>query len=160
MKIIIGFSRAKSPWKIGSKVIQLVEKRPFSHAYMKYTSSYTKVDLVSQASHGMVNCFNYDIFLEDNVVVEEYEFECSDEQFKVIKTFIDSNIGKPYSRMQLVWIGVKKILHIQPKIENGDAAFICSEWAKRICEVAGIIIKSEDDYITPSDLNTLIKSKH
>jgi hypothetical protein len=160
MKFIIGFSRARSCLKIGSKIIQLVEARNFSHAYVKYIDSRTNIEVISQASHGIVNLVNSQIFIKDNILVEEYEIECSEEQFKKIELFIYSNLGKPYSEFQLALIGVKKIFHFTPKIKNHDEAFICSEWAKRVCEIANVELSDmiEDDYVTPSDLNTMIKN--
>lgn len=154
----VGFSRAKSPWKIGSSIIREVEKRDFSHAYIKYIDPLTGITMVAQASHGSVNIVNYDIFLQQNIVVEEYEITCTLEQYKEILIFICKNAGKPYSTFQLVLIGIKKIFGIELNIRNKDAKYICSEWAATICKIAGVPVPEELDYQTPSDLNTLLKN--
>jgi len=65
--IIIGFSRSRSPWKIGSRLIQISEKRPFSHAYFRYTCPISGKQIVNQASHGYINEVEYEIFKEDNI---------------------------------------------------------------------------------------------
>lgn len=156
---ICGFSRAKSPYAVGSTVIQLVEKRDFSHAYISYIDNETGVRMIAQASHGYVNLVNYDIFIKSNIIAEEYEITCTDQEYKDILKFIFENLGKKYSRTQLVWIGIKKIFRMEfKKSLNADVAFICSEWASRICQMAKIEIKGELDYVTPSDLQTIISS--
>lgn len=160
MRIIVGFSRAKDSFKFGSTIIRLVEKQPFSHAYIRYECPITQVMLVAQASHGLVNQCNFDIFLLDNVIVEEYEIECNQSQFIDMLKFIHLNLGKPYSTTQIILIGIKKLFHIEIDIKNQDTKYICSEWAYRICEMFGILYVGNLDYMTPSDLNKLVKDKY
>lgn len=153
----IGFSRSKSPWKIGSFVIRETEKREFSHSYIKYIDPLTNIVLISQASRGQVNITNYDIFLKDNIVVVEYEYEANEEQTKLIMEDIYSHIGKPYSMTQLVLIAIKKILHIEINLRNKEDEFICSEWCAKIAKRLNISIPEELDYLTPSNLEMLVR---
>lgn len=154
---VLGFSRVESWTAIGSRVIQLIESRPFSHAYISYLDDDTDVEMIAQASHGYVNLVNYNIFKQNNTIIDEYIIECSDEDFKSILKFIDLNLGKEYSQIQLLWIGLKKLFHIEMNQDlNKDAAFICSEWASRICQIAGIEVPGDLDYVTPSDLHEII----
>lgn len=156
-KIVVGFSRSKSIWKIGSKIIQEVEKRDFSHVYIRYSCPTTGVEVVSQASHGYVNEVSFEIFKDQNIVVEEYELSCTRDQFKELLTFIQKNKGKDYSRMQLVLIGIKKILHVQlNEFENRDAAYICSEFAARVLQMIGEPMPKDLDFVTPSDFREII----
>lgn len=159
MKIVVGFSRAKSKWAFGSKLIQLVEKRDYSHVFIRYTHPVSKVELVTQASHGMVHQTSFELFQEKNKVVKEYTFFIDTNKVAPLLTFIHQNIGKSYSQLQLVWIGVKKVLKIKIKTSNNDSAYICSELGARILEVLGILNTSDEDYITPSDLEKLILGK-
>lgn len=155
--LTVGFSRSKSPWKVGSQAIQISEKRNFSHAYIRYECLLTQVQIVAQASHGFVNEMNYDIFQEHNIVCEEYVLECSDEHFIDVIKFIRKNLGVDYSKMQIFFLAIKKLLRFEVKEYNKDKEFICSEFAARICQIAGVTVPSYLDYFTPSDLNTLIK---
>lgn len=160
MQIIVGFSKAKSIWKVGSTIIRAIEKTKFSHAFISYTCPLTQVDLVAQASHGMVNQCNLDIFRLENIILEEYEIDCTDDQFIDMLRFINLNLGKDYSTLQLLLIGIKKILHIEIKTVDQDTSYICSEWAFRICQMFGIEYDGNSDYMTPSDLNRLVKEKY
>lgn len=155
MDIIIGFSRAKSPWKIGSKIIAESEKRDYSHAYIRFNSKTTGISIVYQASLGMVNAYNYDLFKEHNVVVEEYIV--STDKHTEILTFLQTNLGKPYSKIQILTLSLKKLLGFEVKYKNNDSEFICSELALKIIQIVRPDAKYENqDYCTPSDLNKLV----
>lgn len=157
MIIKIGFSRARSPWKIGSLVTQEVEKRSFSHSYFVYNCPLSDELIVSQASHGFVNEVNYRLFLEQNVPCLEYSISVSSEQFKVLFKFIRANLGQKYSYAQLLVIAIKKICGIELVINNND--YICSEWVAKLCSLISIKIPKNMQTITPSDLNEcLIKA--
>lgn len=159
MKLIIGFSRAKNPWAIGSKAIQIAEKRPYSHSYVRYDDVVSNVTMVTQASHGFVNKQQFDHFKRANVVVREYTFDVDFEKFQKFLIFVDENLGKPYSYMQIFFLMVKKLFRIEVDVNNKDHEFICSEFAARVLEVIGILNTSEEDLITPSDLEKLILKK-
>lgn len=159
MDMIVGFSDAKSWWKIGSTAIELSEKRAFSHCYIRYSCPVTKIELVVQASHGCVNIVSFDRFKTANLVIEEYSFNINSLQFYNLLLYVNTTLGAPYSSMQLLLIAIKKLLHLEINIHNKNQAFICSELASKICEFIGVLPAIENqDYMTPSDLNTLIKN--
>lgn len=158
-KIVVGFSRSISPWKIGSKIIQEVEKRDFSHVYIRYSCPTTGVEVVAQASHGYVNEVSFDIFQTQNIVVEEYEMFSTKDQFRDVLTFIQKNKGKDYSQMQIILIGIKKILHIElDQYENRDMAYICSEFGARIMQILGKQMPEHLDFVTPSNFREVIRN--
>lgn len=155
--IVVGFSRAKESWKIGSKVIATSEKRPYSHAYIRIKDSVTGIELVYQASLGMVNAYNYKLFKEHNIVVEEYNISIDDFKKVEILTFLQTNLGKPYSKAQILFLTLKKLFKFEVRYQNNDQEFICSELAIRIIQIVMPETKiSNVDYYTPSDLNKLI----
>lgn len=157
--IIVGFSRSRSPWKIGSKVIQEVEKRDFSHAYIKFEEPITSLSMIAQASNGFVNLMSEEIFESHNIIVEEYELELKDFEFIDILNFLYANMGKDYSLFQLVLIGIKKLLKIElSELENRDLAYICSEFAAKVLQIVRKPMPEHLDYVTPSDLRTIITS--
>jgi hypothetical protein len=156
MEFIVGFSRSRSPWKLGSTAIQLAEKRDYGHAYVKFFGPLTKKPLIAQASHGSVNMMALPVFLENNIVVKEYSISCSDEEFLDIMNFICDHLGLPYSQTEIILIAIKKIIRLQLKTYNTDKYFICSKFADMICGFVGVQSKVELDYITPSDLDTTL----
>jgi hypothetical protein len=161
--IIIGFSRSRSPWKIGSRLIQIAEKRQFSHAYFRYTCPISNKQIINQASHGYINEMEYEIFKQENIIVEEYQLICREVEYNDLVSFLRSNLGRKYSQMQIFIIGCMKVLNIKKNIYiNGDESNICSEWvakgAKLISYITNLPIVL--DTYTPSDLNEYIKSKY
>jgi hypothetical protein len=152
---IVGFSRSVAWYKIGSTVIQEVEKRNFSHVYIRYTDCLTSEQIISQASHGFVNETNFEIFKKENIVVKEYQIECSEEQYMEMMKFIKKYLGAKYSKLQILMIGVKKLLHLKTvKDFDKTMEFICSEWGSRICKIVGFDEFPENlDTYTPSDMD-------
>lgn len=158
MNIVVGFSRAKASYKVGSEAIQIVEKRNFSHVYIKYQCIVTGKLIIAQAAHGFVHEVTEKVFVEHNIIVREYQIECNNVGYTSALCFVRDNLGMPYSMSQLFWIGVKKLFRIPITINNKDSAFICSEFAARVCTILGVGIGSIEnlDTFTPSDLNELL----
>ena len=161
--IIIGFSRSRSPWRIGSKLIQIAEKRPFSHAYFRYTCSLSGKEIVNQASHGYINEMEYEIFKEDNIVVEEYQLTCTDCEYKELLEFLRSNLGRKYSQKQIFVIGCMKVLGIKKNVYvDGDKMDICSEWVAKGAKLISYITQLPAilDTYTPSDLREYVWTQY
>ena len=92
-KIYIGFSTHKG--SLLSKTIQLVEGSNYSHVYIRRKSKYG--EYVYQASGLQVNFMNIDIFLKNNLIIEEYEFELPDDKKeKLIAFFMKYANDGPY----------------------------------------------------------------
>lgn len=159
MKFKVGFSRSRDWYKIGSKVIEITEERPYSHAYVEYTDYFTEQQMIAQASHGMVNQISLERFLERNNIVKEYEFDIDHAQFLLLMKTIESNLGVPYSKLELVWIAIKKLFHVEVNIHDHDDSFICSEFVARILQILDILSTQNVDFLTPSDLDDLIQQK-
>lgn len=157
--VSICFSRSKSEFAVFSKGIQLLEKRKYGHAFVKYTDELTGIVMVAQASHGIVNEMNYDVFLINNVVIKEYKLTCSDEDFIKLLTFIKKNMGVSYGNTQIILILIKKLFFLEIKSYNREKYFICSEFAAFACSILKIQMPENLDYVTPSDLDSLLQ-KH
>lgn len=160
MNIIIGFSRAKSAWAIGSTAIAAAEKRDYSHVYVRSYDAETSLQMVYQASHGYVNSMTLDNFIVDNIIAKEYRLETTITQYTDIMRFMKSNLGVPYSRLQLCLIAIKKLFHFEVNIRNGDSAEICSEFGARVVQLDGINVGTDLDFMTPSDIDRILRSNN
>ena len=155
MRII--FTRAKAWYKVGSKVIAESEKREYSHVALVHIDETTGIKLVYQASLGIVNCYNYELFLDNNIIVEEYLLDLNNDELLHILRFLHENLGKPYSTVQIILLSIKKLLKLQVNYRNSDNAFICSELVIRVLQILKPdLFVEEVDYKTPSDLNKII----
>lgn len=156
MTIVIGFSRARSVWAVGSKIIAKTEKRPYSHVYIRNSDLETGLEMVYQASHGYVNAITYSNFKLDNIVVKEYALVTDMNMYLDTLCFIKRRLGIPYSRMQLILIGIKKLLHFEVNIRNGEHAEICSELGERVANHLGIKPTVDFDYVTPKEVDHML----
>ena len=168
METLIGFSRARDPMLIGSWIIAKSENRPYSHAFIIFTSPTDNQKYVFQAAHGNVNLQTYEYFVSNNIIVKQYELNPNDENFNKFTVFINENLGMPYSRAQIVWLTLKKFLQIHKWpaciyncIKNDQKEEICSELALRSLEILRpdfIIPKDlQEDQFTPSDLDEMLQ---
>lgn len=148
MKIIFGFSTPKKE-RMLSKLIRSVEKRPFSHSYVRLEDPFGN-DIIFQASGLAVNICSLKNFLEVERIVEEYEIEIDDSMELELWNYIISRLGVSYSILQLVWILIKKITGAEIG-HNNDKAVVCSEESARVCVFLKRLIPDDLDYKTPSD---------
>lgn len=156
--ISIGFSYHKN--NLLSKVIQLVDNCPYSHVYIRRNSKYG--EYVYQASGLQVNFTNIDIFLEKNVIVEEYEFDLADDKKEKLLAFFIKYAGAEYALTSLFkLLAIILAAKIGKKLEfkgDGNKTFICSELGAFFCEeILEIDIPGDDDFITPKGLNPIVR---
>lgn len=157
-KIIIGFSYHRGSLLSGA--IKIIEGSQYSHVYIRKQSKYG--EYVYQASGLQVNFMNIDIFLEENVIVEEYEFELDDNKKEKILSFFIKYAGAKYATASLfkllVMIAGQRI-GLDIKFQgDGSKTFICSELGAFFCEeIIEIPIPEKMDFITPARLNPIVR---
>lgn len=148
MKIIFGFSRPQKELPL-SVLIRQVEKRLFSHAYMRLMDP-IGLEVVFQASGLAVNLMSLTNFKAMEIIVEEYELEITDDQYQELWTYIISRLGVSYSILQLFSLLLYKLIGVKV-YDNGETGEICSELAARTCTFLGKPVPGDLDYETPSD---------
>lgn len=146
MRLIFGFSKPKSE-AILSTLIRKIEKREFSHAYIRLVEPAGN-EVIFQASGLSVNLLLASKFDEIEDIIEEYELILPNPD---IWSYILSKLGTPYSIVQLFRIFIYKISGIKIG-RDGVSREICSELVARLCFDMGISIPGDLDYTTPSDL--------
>lgn len=169
MKVYIGFSRAKDDRAILSRIISSVEKRPYSHAYVRFEDPTTNENMIYQASHGRVNLVHFERFEQSNIVAKEYIIECDLLIFLNFYSYAQRRLGVKYSISQLLWLGLKKLLNLKkwPEgiynyISNGQSESICSEEAASAAMLldkkdAVLFDDQEMDQISPSNLDAILE---
>lgn len=158
--MIIGFSRAKGRFKIFSRLISLIEKRPYSHAYFKYTCPATGILMVSQASKGLVNEMSYEIFLQNNIPVEEIDINLDKSDALGILRWCKTKQGTDYGTDQILTNLYKKIFKKSIGLDNKEKRMICSEYIIRGIQQVRIYFGRDIvnlDEVTPSNLNKILK---
>lgn len=139
--IIITSSPTK--WKIGAEIIKWYQGTNYSHVALIDND-----DLVYQASHGYVNVWNFDVFMESNDVISVYEIP--DEA--VDMDYIKSHLGRKYGFDQILRIAFYVLTRIKLK-SNGEKRFICSELIGKALRLSWV-----DDYTTPEQIDEYLRS--
>ena len=154
-KIIIGASRNT---KIGSELIQWWIDANYSHVYIRWNLEQQDRDIVYHASHGMVHFRSFENFSNENIIVEEFELELSDEQFKKISSKCIDLAGQPYSKLELLQILLCDIAKGSIKFED-QPGYICSELMCELLEDLGYVFEKPNFLVTPKDIIDKLKEK-
>lgn len=153
-KVIVGFSKSKKHFAVGSWVIREVTGAPFSHVYVKHETRYG-FPIIYQASGHQVNFMSQVMFCGKNEIIREFEFEIADEAFDDYMKFALENAGAPYSVWQLVGIGIALLFDLKKNpFSNGRGGYVCSELAGIILSGLEKIDLSDMDFdlMKPTDV--------
>lgn len=154
--IYIGLS-AKKKWTLGGSLIKWGENTDYHHVYIRRESSRVG-NYVYQATFSGVNFMGQDLFLEQNEIIEEYEFYIND--ISDLVRFFVANAGRKYSMKQIVVLaGVILSDKLGTDCDwsqqiNGDEKYICSELGGKILREFAHIddIPKHLDMVTPRRL--------
>ena len=140
--MIIATSSPKN-FKIGAELIKWYQNTKFSHVLI------IKDDLVYQASHGYVNCTHIDNFLLDNEIINKYKVSDDSIDFE----FVKKELGKPYSKGQIINIATKFLMGVKFFPKNGNSQFICSEYVGKALKLEWVT-----DDTTPLEIDNYLKT--
>lgn len=150
MKIIVLCSRKKKGITIGSKLIMLSEKLPFSH--VAYLFEDDGKQWVSESVYPKSRTIPLETWCEHYEIVTMFSIDLnwSREEFKRVNPTLD---GIEYSLIQVFWAGVEKIDRIFARLINrmrinGRKALICTE---RLA----LVLESSNTFKFQSSLDTL-----
>lgn len=154
-KIFVGFSGSSL---IGSLFIKEIEKRPYSHVYLRYQHPVTKEWIVTHAAHGMVHEVSFDNFKSVNDIIKEYEITLTNEQWYSFHKLNNHYKSSKYSVFQFIIIAIKKLSKRSDININKNKQFICSEWVYVLLTKLDIIVEYSfsQDSVTPSDLEQML----
>lgn len=143
MKIKVGFSRHKGFAPIGW-AIMAAERTKFSHAFIEIRSDSLDRNLIYHATGSGVYFIGETNFLDQNEVVESFEFEISDEGKKRLLQWAIDQSGKPYGKLQLIGIGIMRTARlfgvtIRNPFQNEGSRYICTELVARALYEAGLV---------------------
>lgn len=161
-KITIGFSKSKVGFPVIAWLIMLCERVPFSHAYVKVHSDSLDRDLIYQATGSGVYFVGLPAFQLHSQTVEEYSLEVSDAAKKKMLQWAVDTSGKPYGRLQLAGIGLKRVcslvgIKIGNPFKTGSGAYICTELAAQATEELGIPFGVDLDEVGLKELRDHVK---
>lgn len=164
MKFIIGFSKRDMTF---SKLLRWVEKRPYSHCYIRFTHEITHQTLVFHAAEFNIHTVTIENFQKHgNDIIKEYSFEVSDlERIRNAIAFIFNQSGKPYGWIQLLgmaWAKLCAFLGLSVKNPLGDKnkTMVCSEFCAHFLAISGILPDLDTSFAEIGGPSWIDKSLH
>lgn len=163
MKTIkLGFSRP-SKWKPFSWLIMTAYTIPYDHVYVRMDIGDSR-EIIYQASGLAVNFMSPAIFAANNVIVNEYTVDISDDSYGKMVQFCIDNAGKPYGIKDifgLAWVRINYWLGrtVKNPFNDNGATYVCSELgAVILADFAGVTLPEDADDMTPLDVYNLMQS--
>ncbi len=134
-KLRIGFSTPKDKWfPIFSWAIKLYEGTPYSHVYIRWQ---TKWDtwLCYHAASVMIHFLGEASFFKHITIVEEFEFDITEEQFDRLMQFCTKYVGQDYALLEVFMIPFNDYLSKKGELiegyTSGDVKQYCAELVVR-----------------------------
>ena len=162
--IYIGFSKPKR-WKPFAQLIMFAYGISYDHVYVRFYSEAYDRNIIYQASKSIVNFMGNDVFKSENIIINEFEINISDESDLKLMQFMIDNSGKPYSLKEIVGLAYVKINRFfNRKIENpfktSTESYVCSTIASYILQNY-TDIKNLIDYedMSPEDVYNLLSKE-
>jgi hypothetical protein len=158
-KVSLIFTRSRNPFKLTSRIISWRIKRPYSHVAIVFFSPWLGIDLVIQASHGMVHIIPLKQMSRSNIVVKKFDLTMDQDQIARGIKWAVNMCGSGYSEMAAI-ASTFELMRNMGFGQNGDIEFICSEFSARFLEEAlGYDLehmRSSEDYIDPALLEDML----
>lgn len=154
--IIVGFSKAKSKWMVGSALIMWFTWRPFSHVYFKFKEDLYDDWTVDQSTGHGIGYMSQIGFDQNNLTVKEFALEISDELYVEILRTCHMNSGVKYGYLQNIGIFLVDCLSkVGIKVNKNPLpiGINCSEWMYYILEeIYGKWTEKDPALIKPGDV--------
>lgn len=171
--LIVGFSRSKKKFPIGSILIRLYQGWVlYSHVYIRMKSSKSVSDNINHASEGLVFRMSETEFNKKHIIFEEYEVEIPDIQVfnphrqsttnlvRYIKDEMHELAGADYSIRQNVGLVLVDLLSLfNIKISNPwKEGWNCSEFVMNILDeiYPKEFLHLKKDTVTPKDIHKIL----
>lgn len=160
----IHFSRSTKTFNQFSEVLQWYEGLPISHVLVEFeTASHLGRDFVYHSAIGSgVSFMARDRFDKINEIMETYEIELPDEEYKIMRNSLLANCGESYAMMQnlgVLLVDTARRMGI-PMSNPWKDGQNCSELIYRhvipyICDK--VENKYDPDLVKPSEIRKILK---
>lgn len=160
--IIIGFSKPKK-FSLHGLIIEKIDNSQFDHAYIRFNLDQIERNIVFQSIAIGVQLVSESEFEERCTPVEEYQLQISEQQFIIMLQFCFDKAGKPYGILDVLGLGIAKILYkLGLKEKNpffeGDSTYFCSQLVAQCLDaIDPSDFQLNADNISPEDLRNLLQ---
>jgi hypothetical protein len=156
MNIVIGFSRPKSPFKVGSLLIRRYLGTEYSHVFLKFYSSKYDRHLIYEAVGSGVRFVGKHEWEMHAVVTSEHTVHIQEASSFSIMQFCIDHSGQSYGAMQNIGLVLAKLFKWSKNPFKKGVN--CSELIAMALIEAGYDVNTKLDLITPRDIEDLLKT--
>lgn len=161
--IKVGFSRPRG-FSMGSLLIRIADRAPYSHTYIRFYSSRYDRWLVYQASPAVVSFYGMSEFVKSSEILREFDIDVSEETRSRMITYAIDTSGMPYDMRSVAGIAIVKVAALLGKrivspFGDGRGMF-CSELVGSVLkEIVGERISGDISTMTPKDIYMHLESR-
>ena len=163
-KLRIGFSKPKGKiFPIFSWLIRIYEGTPHSHVYIRWETKWNTW-LCYHAASVMVHFLGEYSFAKHIEIIEEFEFNVSEEQFDRLMRFCTKNVGQDYALLEALMIPFVDYLEARGKIfhsyASGEVKQYCAELVLRaLAEMSQEKLTFDADRVKLKQVYEFVKEK-
>lgn len=150
-KLVIGFSRSKKRFPIGSWLIRLYLGTKYSHTYLRFRADKYDRNLIYEAVGSGVRFIGQKMWESHAEEVKSHEIEVSEAGYNKIMVLCIDNAGMNYGFLQNAGIIVANIFNLDKNPFPADTN--CSEELAKILHEEGYRFNKEFNLITPKDID-------
>ena len=154
--IIIGFSKHRGTFAIGSDLIRWLMRRDFSHTYFKFKEDLYEDHTICHATGKGVNYLSETTFNASNQPVAEFELSISQELYDELLQDCHKHAGENYGYFQNIGIFIVRLLqkiNIAVSRNPINEGINCSEWAYYLLEeIDGKWTNTDPNLIAPDEV--------
>ena len=150
---MIGFSKPRSKYAIGSYLIRFFLKTSFSHTYIRFMGQDRSFiyEAVGKSGTRFISSANW---LNNAVIVKEYSIDLDDLNYRKLRNYCMDHAGIDYGFLQNIGVVISKVLKLKTNwFKKGKN---CSEAVAEALINQGFTINKTPDLITPKDIYNLL----
>ena len=156
--VTIGFSKSKKFFPVGSWVIRLYQRTPYSHVYIKFYSESLERSIIYEAVGQGVRFIGNKAWGKFAEPVSEFKISVSKDQYVELMRFCVDTSGLPYSYTQNLGIFLANLFKLKTNPLNSKG-YNCSEVIANILSKQGYEFKKDLNLITPKEIYEALNGK-
>lgn len=161
-KLIVGFSRSKLKFPIGSWLIRLYQLTPYSHIYIRIPTDKFPSDIIIHASEGKVQRMSETQFNKRHEVIKEFTLYVDDATYIQCINEMHEISGDDYNLLQNLGLFIVDIMSFLGKTISNPwkTGWNCSEFVYYILSkiYPNKFYLKDANTVTPKQINRILKT--
>lgn len=159
-KLRVGFSKPKGKcFPIFSWAIRAYERTPYSHVYIRWQTKWGTW-LCYHAASTMLHFLGESSFARHITVVEEFEFDVTDEQFDRLMQFCTKYVGSDYAINEVLKIPLWDLGVSSPSTDDPWKQYCAELVLRAFGEMEGKSLTQNADRVKLKEIYNFVKLKY